>query len=86
LEGCDGAIVQCTVVPSDGIDDGPASIRTIRLEGQSLGDTNCDGSIDIEDMLAVLNDWGTCSMCAGDLNGNGEVNIIDLLRIIGNWS
>ena len=85
LEGCDGAVVECQVIPSDGVLDGPVSIHKIRLSGNSYGDSNCDGSVDIQDLLVVLNDWGICSICSGDHNQDGKVNITDLLIVIAFW-
>ncbi|MDG2200744.1 MAG: peptidoglycan DD-metalloendopeptidase family protein [Phycisphaerales bacterium] len=85
LEGCDGAVVQCLVFPSD--DEGYALPFTakVRLAGESTGDCNCDGSVDILDLLVVLNEWGPCSICSGDLNQDANVDIFDLLAVISAW-
>ena len=85
LEGCDGAVVECQVIPSDGVLNGPTSIAKVRLFGESSGDSNCDGSVGIEDLLVILNEWGSCSICSGDHNQDGEVDITDLLTVIGVW-
>ena len=85
LEGCDGAVVTCQVVPSDGSLSGPTSFDVVRLSGFSSGDLNCDGSIGIEDLLVILNEWGACDICSGDLDQNASVDITDLLAVISAW-
>jgi uncharacterized membrane protein len=53
------------------------------------GDTTGDGFVSVNDLLAVINAWGTCpapGSCAADLNGDGIVNVDDLLIVINNWS
>jgi murein DD-endopeptidase MepM/ murein hydrolase activator NlpD len=85
LEGCDGAVVECQVIPSDGVLNGPTAIAKVRLSGESSGDSNCDGNVDIVDLLVILNEWGSCSICSGDHNQDGEVDITDLLIVIGGW-
>ena len=86
LEGCDGAVVECTVVPSDGITDGIPNTVTVRLAGVSNGDANCDGTFDVHDILILLGNWGSCGVCAGDFDGDGEVDVHDILILIANWS
>ncbi len=50
-------------------------------------DLNCDGSVDVLDLLILLGDWGACpdSACPSDLNGDGTVDVLDLLTLLGNW-
>jgi hypothetical protein len=50
------------------------------------GDVTGDGSIDVDDLLAVINAWGICAGCAADLTGNGVVDVDDLLQVINNWT
>lgn len=50
-----------------------------------IGDLNDDGVINIDDLLLVINFWGTCSGCSADANGDGLVNIDDLLLVINGW-
>jgi hypothetical protein len=54
-----------------------------------FADITQDGSVNIDDLLAVINSWGVCppppEACAADLDGNGIVNIDDLLTVINNW-
>ena len=52
------------------------------------GDATHDGIVNIDDLLAVITQWGPCpppNLCAGDVNGDGVINIDDLLLVITNW-
>lgn len=52
------------------------------------GDLNGDGSVNVNDLLILLSDWGACAncnACPADLNGDCSVNIADLLILLGNW-
>jgi hypothetical protein len=51
----------------------------------SLGDVNADGSVDIDDLLAVINGWGAPGTNFADVTGNGLVDIDDLLLVINQW-
>lgn len=58
----------------------------------SPADVNCDGSVNVIDLLAVINGWGACpappAPCAADVapnGGDGTVNVLDLLFVINNW-
>jgi hypothetical protein len=48
------------------------------------GDTNDDGTVGIDDLLAVIGAWGT-SDAAADFNEDGTVSVEDLLILIGAW-
>jgi|GEM_PF-1848154 len=52
-------------------------------------DINSSGGVDVEDLLAVINNWGACAsysrICEEDTNGDSFVGIDDLLHIIDNW-
>ncbi len=85
LEVCPGAVLTCTVVPSDGTASGEPFVVTKRLEGVSHGDLNCDGVINVSDLLALIAQWGSCEECGGDLNDNGVVDVNDLLILIAYW-
>lgn len=52
------------------------------------GDISGDGTVDIQDLVAVLAAWGDCAGpdCAADLDGSGAVDLLDLLVILANWS
>lgn len=54
------------------------------------GDSNGDGVIGVNDILAVIDDWapdGTvcCPGCVGDVDGNLVVDVADILFVVGNW-
>lgn len=45
-----------------------------------------NGTVDVTDLLAVINGWGTCSgSCPGDTNCDGRVDVTDLLEVIAQW-
>lgn len=48
-----------------------------------LADCNGDGTVDVADLLAIIEGWGTNSGC--DVNGDGNINVIDLLTAVGAW-
>ena len=48
------------------------------------GDIDGDGIVDVADLLALLDAWGT-SNAAADLNTDGMVNVEDLLVLLGDW-
>ena len=50
------------------------------------GDVTGDGSIDVDDLLAVINAWGSCPGCPADLTGDGVVDVDDLLQVVNNWT
>ena len=46
-------------------------------------DINGSGLVDIEDILAVLSQFGCTSSCTGDLDGDDDVDVADGLIILG---
>jgi hypothetical protein len=56
------------------------------LEGHAVSpDITGDSVVNVDDLLAVINHWGTCATCPSDINGDGVVDVNDLLAIINNW-
>ena len=54
--------------------------------GAILGDVNCDGIVNITDILSIISTWGTCdTVCNEDIVPDGLINVSDLLQVIGNW-
>ena len=54
--------------------------------GAILGDVNCDGSVNITDILSIISGWGPCdTVCNEDIVPDGLINVSDLLQVIGNW-
>ena len=49
------------------------------------GDTNGSGSVDVQDLLAVLGAWGDTSGGPADVNEDGIVDVADLLIVLGAW-
>ena len=47
-------------------------------------DINADGYVNVSDLLAVIDQWGSTDSDA-DINGDGIVNVTDLLEVVGNW-
>lgn len=47
-------------------------------------DINQDGSVNVGDLLIILDQWGSTDSPA-DINGDGVVNVNDLLMVVGNW-
>jgi hypothetical protein len=49
-------------------------------------DTDQDGMVNVDDLLAVILDWGSCSEeCPADVNGDGQVNVDDLVIVLTAW-
>ena len=48
-------------------------------------DINNDNSVNVGDLLAVINAWGPCAGCPADVNNDGQVNVGDLLAVINAW-
>lgn len=53
------------------------------------GDLTGSGEVNVDDLLMVLNNWGSCPGgtpgCPGDATNDGEVNVDDLLEVLNNW-
>ena len=47
-------------------------------------DITGDGIVNVNDLLAVIDLWGTFDSPA-DINGDGLVDVADLLQVIGSW-
>jgi streptogramin lyase len=58
------------------------------LAPPASGDVNGDGVVDIDDLSAVIIEWGPCppGPCPADLTGDGIVGVDDLLEVILSWS
>lgn len=64
-------------------------INEDELEETCLGDLDFDGTVDVFDLLLLLDNWGPCGkfddVCLGDLNENDAVDVFDLLILLDNW-
>ena len=58
--------------------------------GTCAGDVNGDGSVNVEDLVQVILNWGPCPdpcppICKGDLNGDCKVDELDMALLEENW-
>ena len=44
-----------------------------------------NGTVDVDDLLLVINSWGPCGGCEADITQNGIVDVDDLLAVINSW-
>jgi hypothetical protein len=53
------------------------------------GDVDGDNDVDVDDLIAVILDWGVCPppppACTSDTDGDGDVDVDDLITVILNW-
>ncbi|MDG2422449.1 MAG: S8 family serine peptidase [Phycisphaerales bacterium] len=63
-------------------------VMTAHVRDNCAGDINGTGSVNVTDLLAVLDAWGPCdpsSPCMADLDGNGKVAVDDVLKVMEQW-
>ena len=48
-------------------------------------DIDSNGSVDVNDLLSVIAEWGCSGTCEADITDDGLVNVQDLLELIGSW-
>ncbi len=87
---------------SGGGTDGPppprqASLKLLRNDSKpvvlcaaDIAPPGGNGTVNVSDLLAVINGWGACGMpcppsCAADINHDCNVNVSDLLAVISAW-
>ena len=74
--------------------DGSADRVAVRLTPipSPIGDSDCDGDIDTDDLLGVINNWadqspkGSKALPPCDFDHDGTVELDDLMIVIDNWS
>ncbi len=49
------------------------------------GDADASGTIDVDDILAVVSAWGPCFGCAADVTHDGDVGADDVLLVLAGW-
>ena len=79
-----GALVTCTVTPSDGKLEGDSITLSVRFPG-GCPDFNSDGQVNGQDLGVFLAEWGECADCAADLNSDGFVDGGDLGAFLVAW-
>lgn len=62
----------------------------IRVHGLCPADVNGDNTVNVTDLLTVINGWGACPLpcpptCGADVNDDCAVNVADLLSVITAW-
>ena len=65
------------------------AVETNSVPPVIVGDITSDGSVDVDDLLAVLGAWGTCAnpnSCPSDVDHNGTVNVNDMLAVLHGWN
>ena len=69
------------------VDDNDDLVPDACEPGQCRGDVAFPGGvIDVDDLIAVLNDWAcTGASCTGDANGDGTVDADDVLDLVNRW-
>ena len=66
--------------------DGSSPVATelsLVLQNGCPEDINGSGMVDIDDILAVLTQFGCTGICTGDLDGDGDVDVTDGLQVLG---
>jgi hypothetical protein len=80
----DGHHVYYQMLTLLGTVDDPASL--IEVGPPCPGDTDGNGQVDVDDLTAVILDWGTDgSQFNGDVDGSGIVDVDDLTAVILAW-
>ncbi len=51
----------------------------------SSADINCDGVVDVLDLIMLLAAWGPCPGCPEDVNGDDVVDVLDLIEVLAAW-
>ncbi len=86
---CGGSTLTCSVTPNDGTVDGALAIASANVGGPHGPDINCDGAVNVDDLIAVILNWGACpappAPCPADTNNSGAVDVDDLITVILNW-
>ena len=62
-------------------------VRALRVNCDAAtcdADVNGDASVDVGDLLTVIDQWGLTNSPA-DVNNDGIVNVSDLLMVVGSW-
>jgi hypothetical protein len=62
------------------------SIQVVSTQPEPCpADVTGNGTVNVDDLLLVINNWGQTGSNPADVTGNGVVNIDDLLAVINAW-
>ena len=50
-----------------------------------IADINGDDTVNVDDLITLIGNWGGCNKCSSDINDDGQVNIDDLMEVLGSW-
>jgi hypothetical protein len=64
----------------------PSVVAVLSPGFSKPGDTDCNSTVNVDDILRVINSWGPCQGCAADFGDDGIVNLTDLFVVIDNWT
>ncbi len=93
-DASDQSEIQVRVITCNAVgDDEWISVGNINITGTPIvgcpADINGSGSVDVDDLIAVILGWGACPNppppCAADVNGSGAVDVDDLIAVILAW-
>ncbi len=65
-----------------------AAVEVVDVVDCASADLNCDGVVDVSDLLILLSVWRTCgdpNDCPADINNDGTVDVSDLLILLSSW-
>jgi hypothetical protein len=80
----------CNGIPCEWPPAGESAVPATIVEGTPVHPCPADVSggdsvVNIDDLLAVINNWGQGAGNPADVTGNGIVDIVDLLAVINSW-
>jgi hypothetical protein len=82
----DTGVGGCAATPRQ---DVPFIVRGDAVGGPTCdGDADGDGDTDVDDLIAVILDWGCVGapgVCNGDVNNSGATDVDDLIAVILDW-
>ena len=58
------------------------AVEAVDGETPCVGDTDGDGSVNVDDILGLIAAYGPCPGCAEDLDGDGAVDVDDVLLLL----
>ena len=62
-----------------------ADMGALYLDQGIVGDLNGDGQVALDDLAALLAEYGCTSGCTTDLDGDGDVDLSDLAALLANY-